>query len=243
MGAVLITGAVGGIGRAIAQRFAADRLALFDAHPGVSAVGAELGAAHADELDVTDKAAVRQAVDDVAHRFGAIDAVVNCAGTAHRTSFEDTTAEEFMSVVETNLLGSFLVCQAAVFPHMRSAGSGRLINIASVSGKTGGIGPVHADGSGGRSGVGYASSKAGVINMTRWIAREVGRWGITSNAVAPGPIATAMTDGKAYDTGEIPVGRLGTPEEVADAVAWLATSTTSYVNGTVIDVDGGLTRT
>ncbi len=202
----------------------------------------ELDATHAEVLDVTDGAVVRTVIDEVAERFGGIDVMVNCAGTAHRTSFADTTAEEFMADVSTNMLGTFLCCQAAVFPYMEKARYGRLINIASISGKTGGTGPVHADGSGGRSGVAYASSKAGVINMTRWIAREVGRLGITSNVVAPGPIATQMTAGHAYDTSEIPAGRLGTPEEVADAVAWLATPGAGYVNGTVIDVDGGLTR-
>ncbi|MBB5158074.1 SDR family NAD(P)-dependent oxidoreductase [Saccharopolyspora phatthalungensis] len=242
MGAVVVTGAAGGIGRAIADRFDGDRLALFDASQQVSTVADELDATHAEVLDVTDGAVVRTVIDEVAERFGGIDVMVNCAGTAHRTSFADTTAEEFMADVSTNMLGTFLCCQAAVFPYMEKARYGRLINIASISGKTGGTGPVHADGSGGRSGVAYASSKAGVINMTRWIAREVGRLGITSNVVAPGPIATQMTAGHAYDTSEIPAGRLGTPEEVADAVAWLATPGAGYVNGTVIDVDGGLTR-
>jgi 3-oxoacyl-[acyl-carrier protein] reductase len=238
MGAVIITGGSGGIGRAIADRFPRERLALFDANPKVTTVGA----AHAEVLDATDADAVRRAVDEVARGFGGIEVVVNCAGTAHRTSFADTMPEEFMADVRTNLLGTFLSCQAAVFPHMREARHGRLINIASVSGKTGGIGPVHADGSGGRSGAAYAASKAGVINLTRWIAREVGHLGITSNAVAPGPIATPMTDGHAYNTDEIPAGRLGTPQEVAEAVTWLAAPGAGYVNGTVIDVDGGLTR-
>jgi NAD(P)-dependent dehydrogenase (short-subunit alcohol dehydrogenase family) len=243
MGAVVITGGAGGIGQAIARRMVAEgrQAALLDASPRVEVVGRELGAVAA-VLDINDAETVRQTMDSLATRCGGIEVVVNCAGSAHRSSFAETTPEEFMTDVRTNLLGTFLMCQAAVFPHMRHAGRGRLINIASVSGKTGGTGPVHADGSGGRSGAGYASSKAGVINLTRWIAREVGNMGITSNAVAPGPIATPMTDGHTYDTSEIPIGRLGRPEEVADAVAWLAGPGAHYVNGTVIDVDGGLTR-
>lgn len=239
-----VTGAAGGIGAAIAARLVTDgyAVAMFDLNSAVHTTCGEIAAARAAALDVTDSAAVRAAVDDTVAALGRLDVVVNCAGTAHRSSFADTTATEFMGDLRTNLLGSFLVCQAAVFPHMAEAGHGRLINIASISGKTGGTGPVHADGSGGRSGAGYASAKAGVINLTRWIAREVGQLGITSNAVAPGPITTPMTDGHRYDTTDIPVGRLGTPDEVADAVAWLAGSGTGYVNGTVVDVDGGLTR-
>ncbi|WP_051342540.1 SDR family NAD(P)-dependent oxidoreductase [Pseudonocardia spinosispora] len=239
-----VTGAAGGIGAAIAARLTADgyAVALLDISDAVHLTRDDIGAPLSARLDVTDREDVQHVLAEVIKATGRLDVLVNCAGTAHRSSFADTSAQEFLRDINTNLLGTFLTCQAAVFPHMRAAGRGRLINIASVSGKTGGIGSVHADGSGGRSGAGYASAKAGVINLTRWIAREVGHLGITSNAVAPGPIATAMTDGHHYDTANIPIGRLGTPEEVADAVSWLAGRGAGYVNGIVLDVDGGLTR-
>lgn len=240
-----VTGAAGGIGAAVAERLVADghAVALFDLNDRVEDACARAGGVLALRVDVSDAKAVRAAVDQVVSDLGRLDIVVNCAGTAHRESFEHTTAEGFMADVQTNLLGTFLLCQAAVFPHMKSAGTGRLINIASVSGKGGGIGTVHGDGQNGRSGAGYAASKAGVINLTRWIARETGPWGICCNAIAPGLIATAMTDGySGYGSIDIPLGRKGRPEDVADAVSWLAGPGAAYVHGTVIDVDGGLVR-
>jgi 3-oxoacyl-[acyl-carrier protein] reductase len=233
----LVTGAAGGIGSAIVTRLAADGLAV----AAVDRVESS-GAALSLTADVGDAAAVRQAVDETVAELGGLDVVVNCAGTAHRESFEGTTAETFMADVTTNLLGTFLVCQAAVFPHMRSAGAGRLVNIASVSSKLGGLGPVDPQGRGGRTGAGYASSKAGVVNLTRWIAREVGAWGIRCNAVAPGVIDTPMTAGAPYEPSDIPAGRNGTPEEVAAAVSWLAGPESEYVHGTVLTVDGGMVR-
>ncbi len=240
----MITGAAGGIGVAIAQRLVADgyAVALLDLDERVEEARARVGGALGLRVDVADAVAVRAAVDQVAHDLGRLDVVVNCAGTAHRESFENTTVEGFMADVHTNLLGTFLMCQAAVFPHMKTARAGRLINVASVSGKRGGVGPPGIDGDNGRTGAGYASSKAGVINLTRWIARETGPWGITCNAIAPGLVATAMTDGYTYDATDIPLGRKGQPDEIADAVSWLAGAGAAYVHGAVIDVDGGLLR-
>ncbi|MCW2757209.1 MAG: oxidoreductase, family [Nocardioidaceae bacterium] len=239
-GVAVVTGSAGGIGGAVSTRLHA---------MGYEVVGVDLvrtdGVDHlalSVGLDITDAEAVRDAMSQVVAQFGRVDVLVNCAGIAHRGSFSATTAKEFMLDVETNLLGTFLMCQAAVFPHMEKARRGRLINIASSSGKTGGVGPVHRDGSGGRSGPGYASSKAAVINLTRWMAREVGFLNLTCNAIAPGPVAGVLTDGHAYDVGDIPMQRLATNEDVAGAVAWLAGADASYVNGTVVDVDGGLVR-
>jgi 3-oxoacyl-[acyl-carrier protein] reductase len=240
----VVTGAAGGIGATISARLVRDghTVAMLDTAAAVHPTCKEVDGAYSAQLDVTDAVAVRRVLDGIRHDLDGLDVLVNCAGTAHRSSFAATTADEFMADVRSNLLGTFLACQAAVFPHMQHAGQGRLINIASISGKTGGTGPVHPDGAGGRSGPGYASAKAGVINLTRWMAREVGRFGITSNAVAPGPIISPMTHNATYDASDIPLGRLGTTEEVADAVAWLAGDGARYINGTVVDVDGGLTR-
>ncbi|MEQ3553713.1 SDR family NAD(P)-dependent oxidoreductase [Pseudonocardia nematodicida] len=237
----IVTGSSGGIGAAIAARLAADgfTVAGFDV---TGPPAPDPAVATTRVLDVSEADQVRRCVDDVVDELGRLDVLVNCAGTGRRTSFAGTTPEEFMGDIRSNLLGTFLMCQAAVFPHLAAAGRGRIVNVASISGKTGGTGPASADGTPGRSGPGYASAKAGVINLTRWIAREAGHTGVTANVVAPGPVVTAMTAGAAYDTSEIPLGRMARPEEVADAVGWLAGASSGYVNGTVVDVDGGLVR-
>lgn len=238
----IVTGSNGGIGSAICRQLAKTGHRVV----GVDTVGNPDSGSWTVEthlLDVTAPEPVRATVDGIADRFRRIDVLVNCAGTAHRGSFAGTTAAEFMIDVESSLLGTFLMSQSVVFPHMESARAGRIVNIASISGKTGGTGPVSPDGSAGRSGPGYAAAKAGVINLTRWMARDVGRLGITCNTVAPGPIQTVLTAGHSYDVGDIPLGRQGTAEEVADAVAWLASAGAGYVSGTVVDVDGGLVRT
>lgn len=237
----LVTGSSGGIGSAIVTRLAKDGFVVagFDA---VDPREDDPARTLTRTLDVGSAEDVRRCVDEVVAELGRIDVLVNCAGTGTRTSFADTTVDEFMGDIRSNLLGTFLMCQAVVFPHMTGAGGGRIVNVASISGKTGGTGPASPDGTVGRSGPGYAAAKAGVINMTRWIAREAVSTRVTANVVAPGPIATRMTAGQHYETGDIPLGRMGSPEEVADAVAWLASPGAGYVNGTVVDVDGGLVR-
>lgn len=235
----VVTGGLGGIGRAVVNRLGADGYSV-TAFDVVNA--ADTSGSAAVHVDVTEAASLRAAIAAVVSVQGRLDVVVNCAGTAYRGSFEETSVEAFMGDVRTNLLGTFLMCQAAVFPHMKSAGSGGLINIASISGKRGGIGPVDPTGAGGRTGAGYAASKAGVLNLTRWIAREVGPLGIRCNAIAPGMVRTPMTEGHRYELDDVPLGRPGGAEEIADAVAWLAGPGSTYVHGAVIDVDGGLVR-
>jgi 3-oxoacyl-[acyl-carrier protein] reductase len=233
-----------GARRATAERLSRDghAVVVIDRSDSVYNASSELGLAMAVQLDVTDSDAIARSCADIARELGSIDVLVNAAGVAHRSSFADTTADEFMTDVRVNLLGTCLFCQAAVYPYMRAAGRGRLINIASVSATIGGIGTPGGGDRGGRSGVGYVSSKAGVVNLTRWIAREVGPLGIMSNAVSPGLVWTGMTKGQStYDDLDIPLGRAAEPAEIASAVAWLASGESSYVNGAVLTVDGGLT--
>ncbi len=174
----LVTGSSGGIGAAIVARLAKEGylVAGFDAvAPAADAPAIPIRAtAMTRTLDVASAADVRRCVGEVAAELGRIDVLVNCAGTGRRTSFQHTTVDEFMDDIRSNLLGTFLMCQAVVFPHMKGAGGGRIVTVASISGKTGGTGPASPDGSAGRSGPGYASAKAGAINLTRWIAREAG---------------------------------------------------------------------
>ncbi|MQA05257.1 MAG: SDR family oxidoreductase [Streptosporangiales bacterium] len=238
--AAVVTGASRGIGKAIARRLAEDgyRMVLVDVLDDVREVAAELVDATAYVTDVRDDHALRQ----VMAAASPLEVLVNCAGSCHRTSFAEMTPENWRKDVDTNLTATFFACQAAVFPHMRDQRYGRIVNIASVSGKIGGIGPVQRDAAGGRSGPAYAASKAGVINLTRWIAREIGQWGITCNAVAPGPIATEMTEGHSYGLDDMPIPRMGTPTEVADAVAYLAARERGYTTGACLHVDGGLVR-
>ncbi len=245
MKTAIITGAARGIGKAATERLfeVGYNVVLVDVHESVRQTATILsdGSRVLSLIaDIRQYEAVQGVVQKAVERFGRIDVVVNVAGTAHRESFEETTLDVWHMDIETNMTGTFLMCHEAVFPYMKQQGYGRLVNIASVSGKVGGIGPVHEDGSGGRSGIAYAASKAGVINMTRWIAREVGKWGITCNAVLPGPIATEMTRGHTYQMEEVPMKRWGTPEDVAEAIEFLARESNSFITGACLHVDGGL---
>jgi 3-oxoacyl-[acyl-carrier protein] reductase len=238
----IVTGAAQGIGKAIAGRLISEgaEVTILDISAAVEPTATEIGATDALRLDITDIDALQKGINKVAARHGRLDVLVNCAGTCGRESFEDLNLSTWRRDLDTNLTAAAFGCHAAVFPHMRSQGSGRLVNIASVSAKLGGIGPVYRDGTGGRSGAAYASAKAGAVNLTRWIARQVGPWGITCNAVIPGPISSAMTAGATYDLDSIPVPRMGTPEEVAAAVAYLVGPDSGYTTGTCMHVDGGM---
>lgn len=237
----IVTGAAQGLGAAIAERLIDDhhQVVLFDVQDRVQDTAARLGAADAAVIDVTDVAALQHAIHQVAAAFGRLDVLVNCAGTVSRESFEDFTLATWRRDIDTNLTAQAFACQAAVFPHMRAQRSGRLVNVASVSGKVGGIGPIDPGGAAGRSGAAYASAKAGSINLTRWIARQVGGWGVTANCVAPGPIETPLTDNADYGLEHIPVPRMGRPHEVAAAVAYLTGEDSDYISGACLHVDGG----
>ncbi|MTD14585.1 SDR family oxidoreductase [Nakamurella sp. YIM 132087] len=238
----VVTGAAQGIGSSIAEYLAGQGLAvvLLDILPSVATTADRIGAAGYHQLDITDIPALQHAVHSTAQEHGRLDVLVNVAGTCGRQGFEDLDPATFGRDIDTNLTATAFACQAAVFPHMREQGSGRLVNIASVSGKVGGVGPVDPDGGGGRSGAGYASAKAGIINLSRWIARQVGGWGITCNVVAPGPIASPMAEGAEYGVASIPVPRMGRPAEVAAAVGYLIGPGSDYTNGTCLHVDGGM---
>lgn len=236
----LITGGSGMIGQAVARRLAAGgmRLALAD-RSAPAAVGAECRSYAAD---LSDGLQVRALVDSVLADFGRIDCLVTAAGVTSTGSFESITTEEWDRVHAINLRGVFLANQAVIAP-MRRQAFGRIVNIGSVLAKNGGNPRPWIDASEQeRAGnAAYGAAKAGVHAMTLYLAKELAAHGITVNAVAPGPIASPMTTSFPEAlVRQIPAGRMGQPDEVASAVAWLCTPEAAFVTGEIIDVNGGL---
>ncbi|MEU7902580.1 beta-ketoacyl-ACP reductase [Actinoplanes sp. NPDC049118] len=226
---VLVTGGNRGIGLAIAQAFAkqGDRVAV--THRGSGAPDGLFGV----ECDITDSAAVDAAFTEVEKELGPVEVLVANAGITDDTLLLRMSEEQFTRVLDTNLTGSFRVAKRASSKMLR-AKWGRIIFISSVVGLYGGPGQVN-----------YAASKAGLIGMARSITRELGSRNITANVVAPGFIDTEMTDvlsdtRKAEILKAIPAGRLAAPDEVAQAVMFLAGDGAAYISGAVVPVDGGL---
>lgn len=245
---VLITGAAGAIGSATARAFAATGATLALADSDAAALDASAQALAAEttvtgtRLDVREKAAIDAWVAAARDRFGRIDVLVNVAGITSRGSAADLAEAEWQRVIDINLKGTFLCCQA-VMPAMIAQRSGHIVNIGSVLGKNGGnarpwIAPAEQAGSGN---VAYGISKAGVHAMTAYLAKELAAHGVRVNAVAPGPVESAMTVGSPASRAEIiPLGRRGHAEEVAAAVVFLASGGASFITGEVLDVNGGL---
>jgi 2-hydroxycyclohexanecarboxyl-CoA dehydrogenase len=233
----LVTGGAGGIGAATAARLAAEGAEVWvgdiDAQ-GAERVAGEI-AGHALELDVTDPQAARDAVGAT----GGLDILVNNAGLDEFGFFVYTTPEQWDRVIGVNLRG-VLNCTHAALPGMQEAGYGRIVNIASEAGRVGSKGSAV-----------YSAAKGGIIAFTKAIAREGARYGVTANAIAPGPIETPLLMG-AREFGEIgeklietmkdatQMKRLGSPDEVAAAAAFLASDDATYVTGETLGVSGGL---
>jgi 3-oxoacyl-[acyl-carrier protein] reductase len=236
---VIVTGAAAGIGRATAHRFAQEgcRVASWDVKDGTAEEGGMF-----QRVDVTSTESVEAAVRAVVERWGGVHVLVNNAGIlrdGQLVKYKDGAVaglmsdEQFDSVISVNLKGVFH-CTRAVVPRMIEGGGGVILNASSIVGVYGNFGQTN-----------YVASKAGVIGMTRVWARELGKYKIRVNAVTPGFIATDMTAGmpeKILQTmvGRTPIGRMGQPEDVANAYVWLASDGASFVSGQVLGVDGGV---
>jgi 3-oxoacyl-[acyl-carrier protein] reductase len=231
---VIVTGAAAGIGRATAARFADD---------GAQVVGWDVRASgDVEAVDVTEPSVVERAVNGVIRRFGRIDVLINNAGIvrdAQLVKWKDgapasmMTDEQWRAVLDVNLSGVF-TCTRAVVSHMIRGGGGVILNASSVVGLYGNFGQTN-----------YVATKAGVIGMTKTWARELGRYNIRVNAIAPGFVATDIVSAmpekvKASMVAHTPIGRMGTPEDIAEAYVWLASDRASFVHGAVLSVDGGL---
>jgi len=239
-----VTGAAGGLGLGIAQRLARAgyRVIAIDRASHVEEAAAALRGqglqAQAVVLDIADEAAVKKMVADVDAQHGRFDILVNNAGIhpkidGERNSFLKMTTAQWNEVIGVNLTAAFVLCRE-VAPLMRRQKWGRIVNMSSRAGRT------LVD----TAGVHYAAAKAGMIGMTRIIASEVAADGITANCIAPGRIESPMTSQggdaqRAMLVGRIPVGRIGTPDEIGHVVEFLVSEDSGYLTGTVIDVNGG----
>ncbi len=234
----LVTGASRGIGQAIAATLAAQGFRVVGTattEAGAAAIG-EVLAPHGGRgmvLNVTDAAALDAAFDAIVKQDGGLHVLVNNAGITRDQLSMRMKDEDWDAVLDTNLKAVFRACRAAIRPMMKQR-YGRIVNITSVVGASGNPGQAN-----------YAAAKAGVAGMTRSLARELGSRAITVNCVAPGFIQTDMTDGlpdaqKAALLAQIPLGRLGLPQEIADAVAFLASPRAGYITGTELHVNGGM---
>ncbi|WP_026756157.1 3-oxoacyl-[acyl-carrier-protein] reductase [Sediminimonas qiaohouensis] len=233
----LITGASGGIGGAIARTLHAAGATVGLSGTRVAPLeelAAELGSrAHVLPCDLGDPEAVNALPKQAIEAMGSLDILVNNAGITRDQVFMRMSDDDWQRVLDVNLTATMRLCRAVVRPMMK-ARWGRIVNISSIVGATGNAGQAN-----------YAAAKAGMVGMTKSVAAEVASRGITANAVAPGFIATAMTDALSDDQKErinaqIPAARMGTPEEIAAAVLYLSSSEAGYVTGTTLHVNGGM---
>ena len=237
----IVTGGAMGIGQAIVSSLVARGAAVVigdiaDPSQTLGRVADQGGTAFAHSCDIGDSAAVATFVDTVLESFGRIDILVNCAGHGDRVGLLETTDEAWDRQIHLNLTGTFYMMRA-VLPAMLDAGSGSIVNVSSISGVIGGL---PSSGEHGRSAPAYAAAKAGAIGLTKWAAREFGRHGVRVNAVAPGPVLTRQNEGYDFGTDDYPIPRMGTTEDMAETVAFLASPAASYITGEVVRVSGGV---
>src|SRR5690349_576847 len=232
-----VTGGSRGIGKAIVKKLASQGAHVaftYRATRGDADAVAQTTGAIAIEMEVTDRQSVSNALEMAAAKLGSLSILVNNAGINKPTDFDQLTDEDWDDILAVNLKGPF-ICSQAALPHMRRAGGGSIVHIGSVSGQYGGPRTAH-----------YAASKAGLISLSQVIARFGAKWNVRSNVVAAGLIQSEMAaagmaaPAVAKAAENIVLGRLGTTEEVADAVAFLASDASRYITAQTINVNGGL---
>ena len=241
MSIAVVTGASGGIGAEIAKRLAQDGFSVAliynrnaeKAQKTADEITLSGGSAKTYKCDVRDSSEIISAIEAIERDFGEISVLVNNAGISEQKLLTDITDSDWENMIGTKLSGAFYFCRA-VLPYFVHRKSGRIINISSMWGETGGSCEVH-----------YSAAKAVLIGLTKALAKEVAPSGITVNAVSPGVINTEMVTKLGKDTvdmlrEEIPVMRLGNPEDVANAVSFLADDKSSYITGQIISVNGGI---
>ena len=242
----LVTGAARGIGAATALVLAreganvsvADIISTQDTVKKIEASGR---LAVGIEASVTDFSDVKKMVAESMDTLGHIDILVNNAGVVHRDTLLETAEATWNRVIDVILKGTFL-CIQAIYPHMRERGYGKIVNVSSISGIIGGAVSKPDDTPEkikGRSGPAYAAAKGGVIALTRWIAKDVAKDGIYVNCIAPGACQTEMTQGFDYGVQALPIARWGEPNDMAEAILFLASDASNYITGQILNVDGG----
>ena len=237
----VITGAGRGIGAAIARRFAAEGASLVlnslsdSAAKVVEEITAAGGKALAVQGDVSKADDVAKVIDAAVSTFGRLDILINNAGITRDGLLMRMSEEEWDAVMDTNLKSVYLCCRAALRPMLKSRGGGRIISLSSVIGLSGNAGQAN-----------YAASKAGIIGFTKSLAKELSSRQVTVNAIAPGFIVTDMTAGMSEEAKQtllkrIPLGTLGSAEDIASIAAFLASDEAKYITGQTLTVDGGMT--
>jgi len=234
----IITGGARGIGKGICEVFckAGATVALWDVlDSGIETtnkISLDGGSIFFQKVDVTETQSVSNAVEEIISKFGKIDILINNAGVIRDRSFLKMSTEEWNTVININL-NSLYITSKAVLPHMREAGYGRIISASSINGSQGAFGQVN-----------YAATKAGVSGFTRALCKEVGRFGVTVNAVAPGFIKSLMSDSMPEEIikagiAQIPVGRIGTPQDMGHCYLFLASKEAGFVSGITLHANGG----
>ena len=234
----IITGGARGIGKGICEVFckAGAKVALWDVldegNHTANQIKKEGGSIFFQKVDITNKSSVEEAVSKIISDHGKIDILVNNAGVIRDRSFLKMTSEEWNTVININLNALFVTTQA-VLPHMREAGYGRIISASSINGFQGAFGQAN-----------YAATKAGVSGFTRALCKEVGRFGVTVNAIAPGFIKSVMSDSMPEEiikagVAQIPVGRIGTAEDMGHTYLFLASKEAGFISGITLHANGG----
>jgi len=242
----LVTGGAKGIGRAAALVLAreganvavADIVSTQKTVDMIKRLGRESLGINANVAASPD---VKRMVTDAVRRLGHIDILINNAGILHRDTLLETSEATWDRVIDVILKGTFL-CIQAIYPHMKDQKYGKIVNVSSISGTIGGVlsSPKNmSEQISGRSGPAYSAGSGGVIALTKWIAKEVAKDGIYVNTVASGACHTEMTQGYDYRVQDLPIARMGEPDDIAEAILFLASDASNYITGQVLNVDGG----